>query len=100
MEHVRGDIGPELAKHVGESVAPQRVSVFLGQLFSGVAGARIVGGGDALSNGTARNLRNVERIISVIFARHENARSGVRAALPEPVLSQRIITLVLMKQGR
>lgn len=92
MEHVRRDVGPELTKYVGEGVAPQCISVLLGELFAGVARARVVGGGDTLSDGAACNLGNVERIVSVILARDEYASGGVGTALPAAALSQGVVT--------
>ena len=53
MQYVRSDVGPELAKNVGEGVPPQGISILGGQRSCGVVMARIIGEGNPLGDAPA-----------------------------------------------
>ena len=97
MQHVGGNVGPELAKDVGEGIAPDGVSVLDRQLFAGAVLTGIVAERDALSDGAAQQLRNIEAIVSVIIRGDKNPSGRVGATLPYPALAHGVVTLVLMK---
>ena|SRR6516162_11909667 len=88
MQYVRGDVGPELAENVGQSVASQSIRIFFGELFAGIALAWIVGRGNSLSDAATQHLGNIESIVAVVFSCNEDASRSVCTALPEPTFSQ------------
>ena len=100
MQYVRGNVGPELAENVGQSVASQSIRIFFGKLFAGIALAWIVGRGNSLSDAATQHFGNIESIVAVVFSCNEDASRSVCAALPDPTFSQGIIALILVKGGR
>src|SRR5271167_3241335 len=91
--------GQNSRKTLARASAPQGICVLDGELFAGVALARVISGRDALGDAAAQHLRNIEGIVPVIVTGDENARGSVGTALPEPTLAHGKVTLVLGKNG-
>src|SRR5579872_935954 len=96
MEDMLVDVRPELANEIRQRVAAEGIRIFRSQRAQGPVMARIVRRRDALRHGAAQDLGSINRIVTVIVGRDQNARCGVDSALPETTFTHGIVALVLM----
>src|SRR5438309_1306651 len=97
VEHVSGNIGPELAEDVGERVPAKCVGVLLRESTGGSGAAGVIGQRYPLSHASTKNLRGIKGFVSVIIGRDDDAGRRVDTTLPDPALALGVVTLVLMK---
>lgn len=100
MKDVRGDVRPELPKHIRQHISPDGPSIFRGHRSGSPRTAGVVRQRDTLRDAPAENFRSVEAVVSVIIGRDQNAGGCIDSALPNSALPHCIVALVLMEDGR
>jgi hypothetical protein len=99
MQHVRGNVGPELAKYVGQGVSSHGPTILHGDCACGPIVTWIIRGRYGLRDAAPEDLGSVEAIVAVVVRSNQDAGRSVDAAFEEIALALGVVALVLVQDG-
>src|SRR6185312_6443139 len=98
VKYVSRDIGPKLAKYVGESIAGNGISILHREIAARLA-ARVVADRNSLCNPAAEYFGCVKAGVAVIIRRDHHPRCRVDGPLEHVPRTFGIVAFILMKDG-